>query len=242
MEKTIMQKLQETHIKEKNTSIKAPWITVEGVDGAGKSSHIEGIVEFLKKAGWDVVTTREPGGTDLGERLRKEILHTPMELETEVLLAFASRSEHLAQIIRPALLKNKAVVCDRFTDSTYAYQGFAQKYPLEKLNQLEEIVHSDRQPDLTLVFDLSPQESLKRLSTTGKVPDKFESQSMEFFQNVRNGYTYRYQNDKKRFQIIDSHPPLEEVKKSVHKVLSDFLKDWMWSQTHKNELKKIRLY
>ena len=205
---------------------KTPWISVEGVDGAGKSSHIQPLVKLLEDFGFEVVSTREPGGTPLGERLREEILNTPMALQTEVLLAFASRAEHLAQVIRPALQDGHAIVCDRFTDSTYAYQGGGQGYPLDQIKQLEQSVHGDIQPDLTLVFDLPVEESFRRLQLTGKDPDKFESQSKEYFERVRQGYHARLAGEPQRVRLIDSSVSLEAVREQVLDVVGEFLKQW----------------
>lgn len=205
---------------------KAPWITVEGVDGAGKSSHIQPIIEFLQNAGFNVVSTREPGGTPLCEDLREKILFQEMSLDTEVLMAFTSRAEHLNSIIAPALTQGSAVVCDRFTDSTYAYQGCGKGYPLEKIESLEKIVQGEWQPDLTLIFDLPPEESMRRLGQTGKNPDKFESQPIEFFAAVRQGYLERAAADPTRVKVVDSVPSLDNVKKAVAKQLGEFLAQW----------------
>lgn len=205
---------------------KVPWISVEGVDGAGKSSHIKHIVKMLQDAGFEVTSTREPGGTDLGERLREEILNTPMALQTEVLLAFASRAEHLNKVIRPALSRGHAVVCDRFTDSTYAYQGAGQGYPLEQIKQLEQMVHPDEQPDLTLIFDLPVSESMRRLEGTGKTPDKFESQNHDYFERVRSGYHARAKASPARIRLIDSSPSLADVQASVKQTVQEFLEQW----------------
>ena len=217
------------------TARKSPWITVEGVDGAGKSSHIPAIVAMLEAAGFSVVSTREPGGTELGERLRTEILTTPMALGTEVLLAFASRAEHLSQVIRPALAINQAIVCDRFTDSTYAYQGQGQGFPAADIKLLEQMVHGDVQPDMTLLFDLPVEESLRRLGTTGKDPDKFESQDADYFDRVRSGYHQRVQAFPNRVRVIDSSKPWDEVKEQVRSVVSDFIAKWQQRSSLDNE-------
>lgn len=205
---------------------RSPWISVEGVDGAGKSSHVDDIVQFLKDQGFEVVSTREPGGTELGERLREEILNTDMSLQTEILLAFASRAEHLDKVIRPSLLQNKAVVCDRFTDSTYAYQGAGEGGDVNSIAMLEQMIHPDTKPDLTLVFDLPADISLKRLGGTNKTPDKFESKNEAYFNRVRNGYLARAQEDPARLKIVSSVPPLVEVKQSVRQVLEEFMLSW----------------
>lgn len=205
---------------------KAPWISIEGVDGAGKSSHVDGIIHFLKAQGFEVVSTREPGGTDLGERLRDEILNTPMSLQTEILLAFAVRAEHLEKVVVPALSEGKAVVCDRFTDSTYAYQGAGSGGVMSHIETLENMVHPNLNPDLTLLFDLPPEESLKRLGGTGKTPDKFESKGKDYFEKVRNEYLARAQKDPSRIKVVSSLPALPEVKKSVQEALEEFISSW----------------
>lgn len=205
---------------------KSPWISIEGVDGAGKSSHVDGIVQFLTSQGFEVVSTREPGGTPLCERLREEILNTPMSLQTEILLAFASRAEHLDKVIIPALEQGKAVVCDRFTDSTFAYQGAGSGGVVSHIEQLEQIVHPNVNPDLTLLFDLPPEESLRRLNKTGKTPDKFESKGKEYFERVRNEYLSRAQQDPTRLKVISSLPSLLEVKQSVQQALEEFMVQW----------------
>jgi len=203
--------------------MRGPFITIEGVDGAGKSSHIPAIVEQLENAGFNVVSSREPGGTNLGERLREDILNTPMDIGTEVLLAFASRNEHLTALVRPALDNGSAVVSDRFTDSTYAYQGAGRGFPKSVIKGLETLVHDDLQPDLTLLFDLPVEESLRRLSGTGKDPDKFEQQGKDFFNNVRNGYLERQREAPNRFAIIDSSQSLENVSKQVKDAVNKFI-------------------
>lgn len=209
-----------------NTHHPVPWISIEGVDGAGKSSHIPVIVSCLEQAGFKVVSTREPGGTPLGERLRDEILNSPMSLETEVLLAFASRAEHLDKVIRPALASRQAIVCDRFTDSTYAYQGAGAGYPAEKIASLAQHIHADDNPNLTLIFDVPPEVSAKRLAGTGKNPDKFESQGLEYFATVRNRYLEIASNEPSRVRIIDSTRPIDEVSNQVKQVVDDFLHAW----------------
>ena len=209
------------------TASRAPFITIEGVDGAGKSSHLPTIVQTFRDAGFEVVETREPGGTPLGERLREEILTTPMALGTEVLLAFASRAEHLEQVIGPARALGSAVVCDRFTDSTYAYQGAGGGYPLDRLAVLEHaIVPIDQRPDLTLLFDLPVAESLRRLGGTGKVPDKFEGQGAEYFEKVRGGYMARVQADPDRFRVIDATPSIERVADQVRAAVAAYIDDY----------------
>ena len=180
------------------------FITVEGIDGAGKSSQIAHIVELLRSRGLEVVSTREPGGTRLGERLRELLLHEPMNLETEALLMFAARREHVAQVIEPALARGAWVVCDRFSDATFAYQGSGRGLDLHKIAQLEDWVHGKLQPDLTLVFDLAPEVAAGRLARAGNAPDKFEREQTGFFARVRAAYQARAANDPKRVRLVDA--------------------------------------
>ena len=186
------------------------FITFEGIDGAGKSTHIARFAEYIARAGKTVVTTREPGGTPLGEALRELLLHRGMHLETEALLMFAARREHLAQVIEPALARGDWVISDRFTDATFAYQGGGRKLDLAKLSQLEQWVHPHLQPDLTLLFDVPLEVARKRLDHSGAL-DKFEQEQTEFFENTRNVYLQRAAMFPNRFRIIDSSAPLEEV-------------------------------
>lgn len=201
---------------------KAPFVTVEGVDGAGKSSHIKTIVKALEDAGWKVILTREPGGTPLAEEFRHMILREDMALTTEIMLAFTARAEHIDKVIRPSLEAGIAVVCDRFTDSTYAYQGMGRKGDLELIEMLEQKIHGDLTPDMTLLFDLPISVSKKRLEGTGKIPDKFESQNEIFFEDVRKGYQQRVEQSE-RFVVIDSSVPVEEVSKNVENAMNDFV-------------------
>jgi dTMP kinase len=205
---------------------KVPFITIEGVDGAGKSSHVATVAALLRSAGLDVIETREPGGAgvDLCERIREEILNTPKDLQTTVFLAFSSRTEHLDKVIRPALGAGQAVLCDRFTDSTYAYQGGGDGYPIDRIQTLEAMVHGDLQPDLTLLFDLPVAESMRRLTLTSKVPDLFESRPASFFERVRGVYLERAKDT--RFRIIDSMPSMEEVSAQVVSEVTRFLREW----------------
>jgi len=161
--------------------MKAKFITLEGMDGAGKSTHIPRIIELLQAKGCEVVSTREPGGTMLGERLRELLLHESMHPETETLLMFAARREHIAQIIRPALARGAFVLSDRFTDATYAYQCGAKGVPENKVNTLEQWVQAELQPDLTLLFDVPVEVSVARLANA-RSPDKFERESVDFLE------------------------------------------------------------
>lgn len=199
------------------------FITIEGVDGAGKSTHVERIVQQMRDAGLEVVQTREPGGTPMGEVIRDELLSRPMEMSTQVVMAFASRALHMEQVIRPAVAAGKAVFSDRFTDSTYAYQGAGAGADLAQIERLEQLVHGDLKPSLTLFFDLSVEQSRERLGRTGKTPDQFEGQDDAYFERVRQGYLDRVSADPDRFRVIDSSKPLEEVRAQVRQVLGDYL-------------------
>lgn len=212
-----------------------PFITIEGVDGAGKSSHIPDIIKFLEQSGFEVVSTREPGGTEMSEVLRDLILNGSGSLKTEVYLAFASRSDNLDKVIRPALSDGKAVVCDRFTDSTYAYQGYGSGYSIEDIERHEAEVHSDIQPDLTLLFDLPVSESMKRLKGTTKTPDNFESRPPKYFEDVRAGYLSRVKNDPSRFAVIDSSQSLDDVKIQVMNELQSFVARWTSSMHNRHK-------
>ncbi len=190
------------------------FITFEGIDGAGKSSHIDTMAAHLRAAGRRVMVTREPGGTTLAERLRGELLNTPMDALTEVLLVFAARRDHLTQAIEPALAAGTTVLCDRFTDSTFAYQGAGRGFDTGVLQQLESWVQSDLQPDLTLWFDLSPEQAAQRLSTA-RSPDRFEQLDAAFFHRVRRGYELRAGSHAERFVRIDAGLDREAVATQV---------------------------
>lgn len=192
----------------------AKFITLEGMDGAGKSTHISHIIELLNARGVEVVSTREPGGTELGEQLRTLLLHEAMHPETETLLMFAARREHIAQIINPALARGAYVLSDRFTDATYAYQCGAKGVDASKIEQLEQWVQDGLQPDMTLLFDVPVEVSMQRLSGA-REPDKFEREPADFFTRIRNAYLQRAQQHPARFRVIDSNRPLEEVVQSV---------------------------
>ena len=186
------------------------FISFEGIDGAGKSTHIDSFAKLLKERypERDVVMTREPGGTQLGEQLRALLLDAPMNLETEALLMFAARREHIAQVIEPALKAGKIVISDRFTDASFAYQGGGRGLSLEKLNDLERWVQgrsdgSLLQPNLTFLFDLPGSIAETRRSKV-RVPDKFEKMDLDFFEKVRQEYLRRAKADPKRFYLVDA--------------------------------------
>ena len=198
------------------------FITLEGMDGAGKSTHIPDIIAQIEAGGHYVVSTREPGGTALGELLRDIILHKPMHAETETLLMFAARREHLENIILPALVHGACVVSDRFTDATYAYQCGAKGVSAEKIRQLETWVQADLQPDLTILFDLPVELSMKRLEMARK-PDKFESEDEEFFNKLRAAYLARARENPIRFRVINANQSLEKVREEVNLIIQEII-------------------
>jgi dTMP kinase len=198
------------------------FITFEGIDGAGKSTHIGFVADLLKAAGKTVVSSREPGGTKLGEKLRELLLHEKMDLETEALLMFASRREHIAQVIAPALARGDWVLSDRFTDASFAYQGGGRGLPLEKLNALEQWVHAHLQPDLTLLFDVPLEVARERLDAT-RTLDKFESEEAAFFERCRNEYLRRAAESAGRIVVIDSTRTIDEVRASLRAALEKWL-------------------
>jgi dTMP kinase len=179
------------------------FITFEGIDGAGKSSHLEPLAGWLRERGHEVVVTREPGGTPLAERLRELVLHEPMDALSEALLVFAARRDHLACLIEPALERGAAVLCDRFTDASYAYQGWGRGFDLELLGQLERWVQGTLQPDLTFWFDLAPAAAAARRAAA-RAPDRFETQELAFFERVSAGYAQRCAAAPQRFVRIDA--------------------------------------
>ena len=195
------------------------FITLEGMDGAGKSTHIPNIINILQARGCEVVSTREPGGTALGERLRELLLHEPMHAETETLLMFAARREHIAAVIRPALALGAYVLSDRFTDATYAYQCGAKGVLATKIQILEQWVQSELQPDITLLFDVPVEVSMQRLAAT-RVPDKFEREDADFFSRIRQAYLQRAQENPTRFRVIDASVALTEVVANIEAILA----------------------
>jgi dTMP kinase len=194
------------------------FITLEGMDGAGKSTHIPNIIALLQARGVEVVATREPGGTPLGERLRALLLHDAMHAETETLLMFAARREHIANVIEPALKRGAYVLSDRFTDATYAYQCGAKGVASSKIKQLERWVQGSLQPDLTLLFDVPVEISMKRL-VSAREPDKFERENAEFFAKLRQAYLTRAKENPVRFRVINANQALDKVKDEVNIIL-----------------------
>jgi dTMP kinase len=200
--------------------VKGKFITFEGIDGAGKSSHVEWLAETLRQRGLVVVVTREPGGTELGEKLRSLLLSESMHLETETLLMFAARREHLAQVIEPALKRGEWVVCDRFTDATFAYQGGGRGLDRNKLQQLEHWVHENRQPDLTLLFDLPLDVARERIALASRVLDRFEQERADFHERVRQVYLDRAKNNPSRIRVIDGQETIENIRKSLEQIIA----------------------
>ncbi len=198
---------------------KAKFITFEGVDGAGKSTHLNWFAETLRQRGLDVLVTREPGGTPLGERLRDILLNQPMHAETEALLMFAARLEHIEQVIKPALKRGTWVVSDRFSDASFAYQGGGRGVPLDKLEQLEHWVHADLQPDLTLLFDIPVEVARQRLSNNVTL-DRFEQEKGAFFEKVRQAYLDRCKKNPQRFALINAAQSPEKVKADLERIVS----------------------
>lgn len=198
---------------------KGKFITFEGIDGAGKSTHLAHVADFLVAAGKTVVMTREPGGTQLGEKLRDLLLYEKMHLETEALLMFAARREHLAQVIEPALARGDWVISDRFTDATFAYQGGGRHLELQKIAILEQWVHPNLQPDLTLLFDVPLDIARARLNAA-REPDKFEREKNDFFEATRAEYLRRASQFPTRFRLIDSTQPVADVNKILEKIMS----------------------
>ncbi len=204
--------------------MRGKFITLEGIDGAGKSTHHQWLVSFLREHGEQVVATREPGGTPLGERLRELLLTQPMHLETEALLMFAARREHLDKLIVPALQRGDWVVSDRFTDASFAYQGGGRGLDRGKLETLEAWVQSGLQPDLTLLFDVPVEVARVRLEAAGNAPDRFEREQQAFFERVRQTYLDRAQREPRRIIRIDATGSPGEIKKSLEKIISSICK------------------
>ena len=194
------------------------FITFEGIDGAGKSTHIAFVGEYIKARGVDLVSSREPGGTPLGEKLRDLVLHEKMHLETEALLMFASRREHIAQVIAPALARGAWVISDRFTDASFAYQGGGRGMDLAKLEALEQWVHPHLQPDLTLLFDVPLEVARLRLDAS-RTLDKFEREHADFFNACRNEYLRRARQFPQRIAVIDSTQSIDATRDQIASAL-----------------------
>jgi dTMP kinase len=190
------------------------FITFEGMDGAGKSTHLGWFADALRRCGHEVLLTREPGGTVLGEQLREILLTQDMNIGTEALLMFAARLEHVEKVIRPALRSGKWVLSDRFTDASFAYQGGGRGLDWDKLRQLEKWVHGDLDPDLTLFFDVPVEVARQRLANNASL-DRFEKEQVDFFERVRAGYHRRIQENPGRYRVIDGARSLQDVKEQL---------------------------
>jgi dTMP kinase len=203
--------------------IRGRFITLEGIDGAGKSSHMRFLARLLRARGIKVKVTREPGGTPAGESLRRLVLASRHRLhaETETLLMFAARREHIAKVIGPALERGIWVLCDRFTDATYAYQAGGSGVPWDKIGVLEHWVHPELRPDLTILFDVSPATGRKRTERKSK-PDRFERERDAYFERVRAAYLRRARADAGRVRVVDAHGTLPQVKKELENIISRY--------------------
>ncbi len=205
--------------------MKGCFITIEGGEGAGKSSNLDFVRRYLEQRGKPVVVTREPGGTPLGEAIRALLLdrgNGKMADDTELLLMFAARAQHLAELIRPALDAGKWVLCDRFTDATYAYQGGGRGIPRERIAVLEQWVQRGLQPDLTLLLDIPVDQGLARARARSD-PDRFESEQIAFFERVRAAYLEQARRSPERYRVIDATRPLEQVQRSLAEILDAWL-------------------
>lgn len=200
--------------------MKGKFITFEGIDGAGKSSHVDWLAEWLRAQGKVVHVTREPGGTELGEKLRGLLLNDAMHLETEALLMFAARREHLARLIEPALARGEWVVCDRFSDATYAYQGGGRGLDRAKLLALEHWVHEHLQPNLTLLFDLPLDVARERIALASRVLDRFEQERADFHERVRLAYLERAHANPSRIRVVDANNSLDSIRKTLEQIVT----------------------
>ena len=203
------------------------FITIEGGEGAGKSTAQAFLAEMLTAQGITVVQTREPGGTPLAEAIRRNLLsideEAPVEM-AELLLVFAARAQHLAKVIEPALARGEWVLCDRFTDATYAYQGAGRGMSVEQINKLEELVQGDRRPDTVLLMDMPPEIGLQRAKARGAL-DRFEQEAQAFFERVREGYLLRAKLDPERYVIVDAAEPLPKVQNTLSSVAARWFDD-----------------
>jgi dTMP kinase len=195
------------------------FITLEGVDGAGKSTHVAWIAERLRARGHAVLVTREPGGTPLAERLRELVLTEPMDPIAETMLLFAARADHVQRVIGPALRAGTWVLCDRFTDATFAYQGGGKGVAAELIAHLAQVSHDGLLPDRTLMFDCPYEVSRERLKHTGRVPDRFERENREFFERVRQEYLGLARSDPERIRVVDASGSLGDIKKVIEEEL-----------------------
>jgi dTMP kinase len=204
------------------TPARGRFVTFEGIEGVGKSTQVQLAAQWLRTQGVDVVMTREPGGTPLAEDIRELVLKARSEklpAQAELLLMFAARSVHLEALIKPALQSGRWVLCDRFTDATFAYQGAGRGVSMERIAELERLVQGGLQPDLTLLLDMPPAQGMQRVQRRGNELDRFESERVEFFERVRQGYLQRARADADRFRILDAAASLQEVQAGVSAAL-----------------------
>jgi dTMP kinase len=197
------------------------FLTLEGVDGAGKSTHLQFIADFVASRGRRAIVTREPGGTDLAEHLREAILTQAMAPEVETLLIYAGRADHVARVIRPALEAGSWVICDRFSDATAAYQVAGKGVPAQLVDSLAAVAHPGLVPDRTLVFDCPYETAAKRLTASGKKLDRFEREDRAFFERVRGAYLARAKAEPARVRVIDATASLSDTRKALERNLSD---------------------
>ena len=200
------------------TTKRGLFLTLEGVDGAGKSTHVQWLVDTLVSLGQPVLRTREPGGTPIGEKLRTLLLHEAMTLECETLLMFAARAEHVRTVIEPALAAGTWVVCDRFTDATFAYQGGGRELGTTRIEALERWVHPDLQPDITWLFDVPLEVARERLNRT-RDKDRFEQEADAFFLRTRQVYLARASQQAHRFRVVDSTQTIDSIRVQLNREL-----------------------
>jgi dTMP kinase len=191
------------------------FITLEGIDGAGKSSHLDFLCGLVRARGHEAVLTREPGGTPAGEKVRELVLHAAMNAKAEALLMFAARAEHVASVIEPALAAGRWVVCDRFSDATYAYQCGGRGLPRDFVVGLERLVHPGLQPDATFLFDVDPTVAFERQRAQSRAPDRFESEKAGFFARVRESYLERAREHSRRFHVLDASGAIQQVRDRI---------------------------
>lgn len=203
------------------TGARGRFISLEGVDGAGKTTHLRWLVQFITQRGLPHIVSREPGGTPLAEKLRELLLHDSMSMDTEALLMFAARQQHLDEVVRPQLTQGNWVICDRFTDASYAYQCGGRGLSTARLAVLEQWVHADLQPDLTLLFDVPPEVSYERVRMA-RDPDRFEQQDIHFFRRVRDAYLQRAEADPTRFCIVDANRSLDAIQRELQHIMEDY--------------------
>lgn len=196
------------------------FITFEGIDGAGKSSHVPWLAENLRQNGIEVLTSREPGGTSLGEKLRELLLNEPMHIDTETLLMFAARREHLDKVIEPALAQGVWVLCDRFTDATHAYQGGGRGLDKNRIGLLETWTHGHLQPDMTFLFDLPCEVARERIALATRTLDRFEMEKAQFHDRVRHAYLERASHAPGRFRVIDANQSREAIQNELQALVA----------------------